>query len=211
MILFISERVLKLKKTDSESTPLQRLADRCQQTEEGSSRRDIVQEMERSTLRFRTSRTNGYSTCKQYDITDLGIITKAHKTSLFIFTLRLILDSKSYNCFYIEVEVTHCLWWLAYGLDKSGSLSWIGQQNFLLSITSILALWSCLVFRVYRWLFQRAKMCWKLKVRTNLHLRPSLRMSGAVPLLPNMNRLDRPWVFQEVESPRFQEIRTWMW
>jgi hypothetical protein len=82
MFLFISETVDKLIEHKAENTPLQRFADRCQQAEGGSSYTYTLQEMERNFLRFLKSRTNEQSTCKQYVVTDLGIITKALKSSL---------------------------------------------------------------------------------------------------------------------------------
>jgi len=78
----ISEAVDKLTEHKADNTPLQKLADRCQQAEGGSSYKDTVQEMERKFLRFRTSRTKEHCTCKQYVVSDLGIITKALQISL---------------------------------------------------------------------------------------------------------------------------------
>jgi len=40
--------------------------------------------MERNFLRFRTSRTNEYSTSKQYVVSDLGITTKAPENLSFL-------------------------------------------------------------------------------------------------------------------------------
>jgi len=86
--------------------------------------------MEHNFLCSSTSRINEHNTCKQYGVTDLGIVAQALKTSLPFFLLRLTLDSKSYNCFYAEVDVAQCTWWLAYGLNEIDWIPLIGQSSF---------------------------------------------------------------------------------
>jgi hypothetical protein len=89
------------------STPLQNLADRCQQAEM-EVLKETVAGNGTQISNFLNIVKNEYGTCKQYVVTDLGIITKTLKIFLYFITLCLTLDSKIYICLYVEVEVAHC-------------------------------------------------------------------------------------------------------
>jgi len=52
-----------------------------------------------------------------------------------------------------EVEEAMCIWWLAYGLDESGSVLIIWIENILLSSPSFLVVTPCLECTTNRWSF----------------------------------------------------------
>jgi len=72
-LLFISEIVAQLIKQNLKTRHFKRLADRCQQAEGRSFRGNTAQEMKHKFLRFRKSKTNEISNCKQYVLTHLGL------------------------------------------------------------------------------------------------------------------------------------------
>ena len=68
-------------------------------------------------------------------------------------------------------------------LDQRGSVSIIVQKNFLLSKRSFMVVTSCLQFSAYRWFFLWGNIRRKLKLTAHLHLVPSQKMRGGIPLL----------------------------
>jgi len=82
-----------------------------------------------------------------------------------------------------EVDETLCIWCLTYDLDERRSVPFTMQATFLLLNLSFLVVTPGLEFSAYRWFFLRRTICRKLKLTAHLHLVPSQRMRGGIPLL----------------------------
>jgi hypothetical protein len=83
---------------------------------------------------------------------------------------------------FVWIDETHCVSWLAYGLDERGSVPITVQENFPLSNPSFL---DCLQLGADQWSFQRGNIWRKFNLTVCLRLVPAQRMRGCITLLHN--------------------------